>query len=77
LTASRRATWVLGRRPDAIVLASRDARRLRALYATDAAIARNPGFRPYRLEEVARGGGGQCMYDLFVYRASISSPRSG
>lgn len=67
LPPAARADLVHERRPDVIVLASRDPDRLRPVYPTDAAIARSPAMRDYRLAQVGSGGR-SCGYHLLAYR---------
>jgi hypothetical protein len=55
-------------RPDVLVLASTDPERLAGRYAADRTMAADPRFRGYSLAHVARGGGADCRYHLFVHR---------
>jgi hypothetical protein len=69
LTPDERAARVLSRRPDAILLASRDPHRLDPLYRTDMDLAADVRFaRRYRLATVARAEDPGCRYALFAYR---------
>jgi arabinofuranosyltransferase len=67
LPPSARAEIVHERRPDVIVLASRDPERLVPLYPTERAVARAPQMADYRLAHVGSGGRG-CGYHLLAYR---------
>ena len=67
LPPAARADIVHERRPDVIVLASRDPQALRPVYPTDAAIARHPAMRGYELAHVGSGGR-SCGYHLLAYR---------
>ena len=67
LRPAARAAIVHERRPDVIVLASRDPRRLVPVYPTERAIARHPAMGDYRLAHVGSGGG-SCDYHLLAYR---------
>jgi hypothetical protein len=69
LTPDQRASRVLARRPDAILLASRDPHHLNPLYQTDTDLAADVRFaRLYRLATVARSKDAGCRYALFAYR---------
>ena len=67
LPPAARAELVHQRRPDVVVLASREPDQLRPVYSTDAAIGRSPQMRDYRLAQVGSGGR-TCNYHLLAYR---------
>lgn len=67
LTAAGRAAFVVDRRPDVLVLASRSATEFRGVYGTDARIYASPQVRSaYRLSHVAAGARPGCGYVLFL-----------
>jgi hypothetical protein len=68
MSPERRADLVHDRRPDVLVLSSRDDRRFRPLYPTERAIRDHPGMADYRLAYVARGRSGSCGYALMLFR---------
>jgi arabinofuranosyltransferase len=61
------AEFVHSRRPDVVVLASRDASRLDPVYPTDAAVARHPAMAAYHLAHVGSGDW-SCGYHLMAFR---------
>jgi arabinofuranosyltransferase len=67
LPPEERAAIVHDRRPDVVVLVSREPGRLVPGYPTDAALARHPRFATYRLAHTGSGGSG-CGYHLLAYR---------
>ena len=67
LPPEARAEIVHERRPDVIVLASREPDRLRPVYPTDREIAQHPAMQGYRLAHVGSGGR-SCGYHLLAYR---------
>lgn len=67
LPPPERAAIVHDRRPDVVVLASREPDRLVPAYPTDAALAEHPAFAAYRLAHTGSGGPG-CGYHLLAYR---------
>ena len=67
LPPGERAAIVHDRRPDVLVLVSREPDRLVPGYPTDAALARHPRFAGYRLAH-AGSGGADCGYHLLAYR---------
>ena len=67
LPPGERAAIVHDRRPDVVVLASREPDRLVPAYPTDAALAEHPAFEAYRLAHTGSGGAG-CSYHLLAYR---------
>lgn len=67
LGPQERADIVHDRRPDVLVLASRDAERFDAVYATGEAIYSDPRTRDFELAHVSSGGA-SCDYHLRVYR---------
>jgi hypothetical protein len=69
LTPDQRAARVLARRPDAILLVSRDPDRFDPQYQTDTDVAADARFAHlYRLATVARSDDPSCGYALFAYR---------
>jgi hypothetical protein len=66
LSPPERATYVLDRQPDAIVLVSRKVHFLLPRYDTDAEVAAEPRFRSYTLAHVAHVDW-MCHYQLFIY----------
>ncbi|MEA2450283.1 MAG: arabinofuranosyltransferase, partial [Thermoleophilaceae bacterium] len=74
LSDQRRAKIVFRRNPDVLVMASRTADRYRAYYVLDGEIAKDPRFRRYKLEHVARGAGEKCNYYLFLYQRAAQRP---
>jgi arabinofuranosyltransferase len=68
LTPGQRADLVHSRRPDVIVLISRDDRRFRPAYPTERALHEHPGMAAYQLASVARGRSGPCGYNLMLFR---------
>lgn len=68
LTFRERAVLVHGRRPDVLVLASRDAGRFVGYYPTEQAIHDHPAMSAYRLAHVAPGRGASCDYTLMAFR---------
>lgn len=67
LLPAERARIVHARRPDVIVLASREPDRLEPVYPTDRAIAEAPEMGDYRLAHVGSGGP-SCGYHLLAHR---------
>lgn len=67
LPPAARAEIVHERRPDVVVLASRDPERLVPVYPTDRAIAEQPAMAAYELAHVGSGGR-SCGYHLLAYR---------
>jgi arabinofuranosyltransferase len=69
LTGPALADHVFARRPDDLVLVSRDRYTFEpAAYDRDAAIAADPRFSRYALADVASGESSRCRYHLFVFR---------
>jgi hypothetical protein len=64
LSPTQRADIVHERRPDVLVLASRDAERFDPVYPTDRAVREHPQAAPFTLRHVA--GGGDCGYHLMI-----------
>ena len=67
LPPAERAGIVLRRRPDVLVLVSRDPDRFVAGYATDAALHAQGTAAGYRLQHVAEGSGESCRYHLMAF----------
>ena len=67
LPPEERAAIVHDRRPDVVVLASREQDRLVPAYPTDAALAAHPAMADYRLAYTGSGGA-DCSYHLMAFR---------
>ncbi len=74
LPVSRRVNYVYGRRPDVLILVSRNPTRFKGRYAIDRRLARTSRPRGFELAEVARGRGTGCRYHLFIYRRAAAPP---
>jgi hypothetical protein len=74
LSYQRRAKIVFRRNPDVLVMASRTPDEYTAYYKLDGEIQKDPRFKHYELEYVARGSGAECNYHLFLYQRSARRP---
>jgi hypothetical protein len=75
LPITTRRELIYARDPDVLVMVSKTPYRFTKVYEMDAMLRADPRFERYELAHVARGGGEDCDYHLFLYQRSAPRPK--